>query len=376
MYKLLRPLFFLGDPERAHERMISIGGSLANTNLAKLISRHYDFQEPALATSLWGLRFKNPVGLAAGFDKNGKLVDFLPALGFGFLEVGTITPVAQPGNDRPRLFRLPRDRAVINRMGFNNDGAVALAGRLKRAHAHVPVGVNIGRNKTTPNEDAISDYEKCFSAVADVADYIVINVSSPNTPNLRELQEKDSLRELLARISKMNRSRNKPLPLLLKIAPDLTDEALEDIAGIAKELRLDGIIAANTTVSRESLATPAKEVEKAGNGGLSGAPVRARATEVVSFLYKRLGKDIPVIGVGGIFSAMDAYEKIRAGASLVQVWTGLIYEGPGLVKRINKGLAILLKRDGFASVKDAVGVEWAGQNGQAGQIQQTGNKDK
>lgn len=358
MYKLLRFLLFAGDAENAHERAISLGHAFANTNLARLLAWHYGFKDPTLQTSLWGLNFKNPVGLAAGFDKNGRLVDFLPVLGFGFLEVGTVTPVAQKGNDRPRLFRLSRDQAIINRMGFNNEGAAALAARLKHRHAHIPVGANIGKNKMTPNENAISDYEKCFQAVADTADYIVVNVSSPNTPNLRELQEKDSLRALLTRIAQMNRARSRPLPLLLKIAPDLTDEALEDVATIALEMHLDGIIATNTTISRAELTTPAADVEKIGAGGLSGIPVRVRSTEVISFLYQRLGRDIPVIGVGGIFSAADAYEKIRAGASLVQVWTGLIYEGPGLVKKINKGLAALLKRDGFKNVQEAVGAQY------------------
>lgn len=355
MYKLIRPLLFATDAERTHDRMTALGHALENTNLAKLLAWHYSFKDPVLETSFWGLKFRSPVGLAAGFDKHAKLVDFLPTLGFGFLEVGTVTPVAQAGNDRPRLFRLPQDRAIVNRMGFNNEGAGALAARLRQRHAHVPVGVNIGKNKVTPNENAISDYEKCFAAVADTADYIVVNVSSPNTPNLRELQEKDSLRALLVRISEMNRARSKPLPLLLKIAPDLTDEALEDIATIAKEVHLDGVIATNTSSGRGGLTLDAEQVEKIGAGGLSGVPVRQRSTEVISFLYKRFGKGIPIIGVGGIFSGQDAYEKIRAGASLVQIWTGLIYEGPGLVKKINKKLAELLKRDGFANVEEAVG---------------------
>jgi dihydroorotate dehydrogenase len=356
MYKILRPFLFSGDAERVHERMIALGSTLANTNLAHFLSALYRFDALTLKTSLWGLDFKNPMGLAAGFDKNGRLVDFLPALGFGFLEVGTVTPVGQPGNDRPRLFRLVPDLAIINRMGFNNEGAAALAERLKTRHAHIPVGVNIGKNKATPNEEAVADYEKCFDELADFADYMVVNVSSPNTPNLRALQDKDSLRALLTRVSELNHARSQKIPLLLKIAPDLTDGALEDIAAIAKEVGLDGIIATNTTSGRDGLAVPSDEVERLGAGGLSGAPVRARSTEVIAFLFERLGKEIPIIGVGGVFSAEDAYEKIRAGAALIQIWTGLIYEGPGLVKKINKGLANLLRRDGFGNIQEAVGV--------------------
>jgi len=355
MYKLVRPLFFTGDAETMHDRMTALGRRLASTNLAWLLERFYAVNDPSLGTSLWGLRFKNPVGLAAGFDKNAYLLNFLPALGFGFLEVGTVTPVGQPGNDRPRLFRLPRDRALVNRMGFNNEGAAAMKRRLKRHHAHIPVGVNIGKNKATPNEDALRDYEICFEALAKVCDFMVVNVSSPNTPNLRELQEKEALWALVGRLAEMNRALPKPLPLLVKIAPDLTDEALEDIVEIVKAVRLDGVIAVNTTISRSGLATPAAAVEKMGAGGVSGPPVLKRCTEIVAFLHERLGKDVPIIGVGGIFSAEDAYAMIKAGASLVQVWTGLIYEGPGLVKKINKGLAKLLKRDGFANVRDAVG---------------------
>jgi dihydroorotate dehydrogenase len=355
MYKLIRPLLFSGDPERVHERTIALGETLAGTNLARLLAHVYKYDDPVLRTSLWGLDFKNPVGLAAGFDKNGRLINFLPALGFGFLETGTVTPVGQPGNDRPRLFRLPRDEAVINRMGFNNEGMAALAARLTNRHAHIPVGANIGKNKDTPNEAAAADYEKCFKRLAPVADYVVVNVSSPNTPNLRVLQEKNSLRELLLALAELNSAGPKRVPLLLKIAPDLTDAALEDIVGIVKEIGLDGVIATNTTIERGNLRTPAAEVEGIGAGGLSGAPVRRRATEVIAFLFRRLGHDTPIIGAGGIFCAEDAYEKIRAGAALVQVWTGLVYEGPGLVRRINRGLTELLKRDGFKNVKEAVG---------------------
>jgi dihydroorotate dehydrogenase len=301
------------------------------------------------------LRFKNPVGLAAGFDKNGRIVDFLPALGFGFLEVGTVTPVGQAGNDRPRLFRLPQDGAIINRMGFNNDGAPPLALQLQKRRTTIPVGVNIGKNKATPNEVAVRDYERCFKNLADYADYVTVNVSSPNTPNLRELQEKDSLRTLLVHIAELNRTRRKPLPLLLKIAPDLADEALEDVAQIVRDISLDGVIATNTTIARSGLSTARTEVERIGAGGLSGRPLKQRSTEVISFLYKRLGPDIPIIGAGGIFSAEDAYEKIRAGAALIQVWTGLVYEGPGLVRKINRGLAELLKKDGFGNIKEAIG---------------------
>jgi dihydroorotate dehydrogenase len=291
-----------------------------------------------LERELFGLRFANPVGLAAGFDKDAKYIDELAYLGFGFVEIGTVTPLAQSGNEQPRLFRLPADKALINRMGFNNEGAIAAARRLLRKKSNIIVGGNIGKNKATPNEAAVSDYEKCFHALYDVVDYFVVNVSSPNTPNLRALQEKEPLKQLLHHLQVLNSQKLKPKPILLKIAPDLTTEQLDDIIEIVQETRLAGIVATNTTISRAGLKTPAAEVNDIGAGGLSGLPVKRKATEMIRYIHTRSGGNIPIIAVGGIFTAEDAQEKLDAGASLVQVYTGFIYEGPTIVKKICAGL--------------------------------------
>jgi len=308
----------------------------------------------ALSRELFGLHFKNPVGLAAGFDKNALYLTELEALGFGFVEIGTVTPQPQAGNDKPRLFRLPKDKALVNRMGFNNDGVKVVAKRLKEwrekqpsADAQSPrliIGGNIGKNKVTPNEDAWKDYELCFRALFDCVDYFVVNVSSPNTPGLRELQEKDSLRKILSHLQTINQHETgteedrKPKPLLLKIAPDLTWQQVDDVIDLALEIKLDGLVATNTTISREQLQTTNDEVQAIGAGGLSGAPVRKRSTEIVRYIHQKTNGRIPVIASGGIFTASDAKEKINAGASLVQVWTGFIYEGPAIVKNICNGL--------------------------------------
>ena len=291
------------------------------------------------AVERFGLQFKNPVGLAAGFDKDGKYLDVLPLLGFGFLEIGTVTPKGQPGNPQPRLFRLKKSNALINRMGFNNEGCDALAERLKRMkRTDVIIGANIGKNKVTPNENAVDDYVYCFEKLFDLVDYFVVNVSSPNTPGLRELQDKEPLTKLLSTLQALNQKHSTPKPLLLKIAPDLTPTQLDDIIDIARDTKLSGLIATNTTISREGLAETKTEVDAIGAGGLSGAPVRSRATEVIGTIHKGSDGQIPVIGVGGIFDGKDAREKMKAGASLVQVYTGFVYEGPGCVKRILKGL--------------------------------------
>jgi len=293
---------------------------------------------------LWGLTFGNPVGLGAGFDKNAKYLRELDSLGFGFVEIGTVTPVAQSGNEKPRLFRLPDDQALINRMGFNNDGVDAAVKKIKSwrtqfPHTRLLIGGNIGKNKSTPNEDAWQDYEKCFVALHEVVDYFVVNVSSPNTPGLRELQEKDSLRIILSGLQRLNRKEKKQRPILLKIAPDLTIGQLDDIASIALELKLDGLVATNTTITREGLSsTSMVKAEQYGAGGLSGAPLKNKSTEVIRYLHEKMGKRIPIIGSGGIFTAADAKEKMEAGASLVQVWTGFIYVGPTIVSKILKGL--------------------------------------
>lgn len=295
-------------------------------------------KHPKLERELWGIKFPNPVGLAAGFDKDARWVDELSTLGFGFVEIGTVTPRPQPGNDKPRLFRLPQDEALINRMGFNNQGAEVAAERLRQRKSNIIIGGNIGKNKVTPNEEALSDYEKGFDALYDVVDYFVVNVSSPNTPGLRELQDKEPLMKILNRLMQMNKQKGNPKPLLLKIAPDLTDAQLNDIVEIVSSTSIDGVVATNTTIDRSNLKTNKAEVEAIGAGGLSGKPLRARATEVIKYLHDKSNGSFPIIAVGGIYTAEDAIEKINAGASLVQVYTGFIYEGPAIAKNICKGI--------------------------------------
>lgn len=290
--------------------------------------------KPGLERELFGLKFKNPVGLAAGFDKNAVLFDELGNYGFGFVEIGTVTPKPQPGNPKKRIFRLREDEALVNRMGFNNDGADAIVERLRKRKSDVIIGGNIGKNKLTPNENAIDDYMICFEKLFEVVDYFVVNVSSPNTPNLRALQDKEPLTELLKTLQTENEKKDAPKPILLKIAPDLTDSQLMDIIDIVNTTKIAGVIATNTTISREGLQS---EHQKEA-GGLSGKPVRERSTEVIRFLAEKSGKSFPIIGVGGIHSADDAKEKLAAGADLIQLYTGFIYEGPGLVKRINRSL--------------------------------------
>ena len=343
MYKsLVKPLLFTLDAERAHHLVFDNLRRAARVPGTKALLRAlYDYQHPSLERQVFGLKFPNPVGLAAGFDKNAALTDELATLGFGFVEIGTVTPRPQPGNPAPRLFRLPQDEALINRMGFNNDGATAVAARLaRRQNRQLLIGGNIGKNKDTPNERAADDYVACFEALAEVVDYFVVNVSSPNTPNLRQLQEKKPLIELLQQVQARNLQRAVPRPLLLKIAPDLTDSQLDDILEIARETHLSGLVATNTTISRDNLAADAGYVASLGAGGLSGRPLRARATEVIRYLHQRSGGALPIIGSGGIHSAADALEKLAAGAALVQLYTGFIYEGPALVRRINEQLVV------------------------------------
>lgn len=299
----------------------------------------YRVRDARLEREVFGLRFPNPVGLAAGFDKDGKHFRAMSALGFGFIELGTVTPKPQDGNPQPRLFRLPEDEALINRMGFNNEGVKALVDRLKTGKPKdLIIGGNIGKNKVTPNEEAISDYTICFEALFPYVDYFVVNVSSPNTPNLRALQDKEPLTALLTTLQNKNWSQSAPKPILLKIAPDLTDSQLDDIIEIVTQTGIAGVIATNTTISRADLQTSQETVETIGAGGLSGAPVRERSTEVIRYLHQKSGGKIIIIGVGGIASAEDALEKLEAGATLVQVYSGMVYEGPGLVKRINRGI--------------------------------------
>jgi len=296
-----------------------------------LVNKQFGVANKKLEKTLFGLTFKNPVGLAAGFDKNAVLFDELSAFGFGFIEIGTVTPKPQPGNPKPRLFRLKKDQALINRMGFNNDGVDVIAERLRHRKTAIIIGGNIGKNKTTPNEKAVEDYLICFDKLFEVVDYFVVNVSSPNTPNLRALQDKKPLTHILQSLQNENNKRDKPKPILLKIAPDLTDSQLLDIIDIVNTTKIAGVIATNTTISREGLVSNNKNE----TGGLSGKPLSNRATEVIHFLSEKSEKAFPIIGVGGIHSANDAQEKIKAGATLVQLFTGFIYQGPGLVKRIN-----------------------------------------
>jgi dihydroorotate dehydrogenase len=335
MYKLLiRPILFCFDPEKVHYFtffLIRIVSKIPG--FSGLFRALYEVKDSRLETEVFGLKFKNPVGLAAGFDKNAVLYKELSNFGFGFIEIGTITPKAQNGNPKKRLFRLKEDSAIINRMGFNNGGVDEAVLRLKQNNG-VLIGGNIGKNKVTPNEEATSDYEICFDALFDYVDYFVVNVSSPNTPNLRALQDKEPLTELLQTLQNKNLAKPKQKPILLKIAPDLTDEQLLDIIDIINETKIAGVIATNTTLSREGLASE----NKIEMGGLSGKPLTKRSTEVIRFLSKKSNKSFPIIGVGGIHTAEDAIEKLEAGASLVQLYTGFIYEGPALVKAINKAI--------------------------------------
>jgi dihydroorotate dehydrogenase len=344
MYFLLKPILFQFDPEKVHyfvtrnlKRFNRFPGGPA---LSRAI---WDVNDTRLQKEVFGLRFKNPVGLAAGFDKNGELMGEMANIGFGFVEIGTVTPLPQPGNPQPRMFRLPPDGALINRMGFNNLGVDVVAERLatfrknaKPAQKTLIIGGNIGKNKVTPNEEAVSDYIKCFDRLFDVVDYFVVNVSSPNTPGLRALQEKEPLMHILNTLQQRNSKNGVSRPILLKIAPDLTDSQLDDIVDIVQQTGIAGIIATNTTISRENLTVA--EGLKNEMGGLSGKPLTKRSTEVISYLHKKSNGSFPIIGVGGIHSANDAIEKLQAGASLVQLYTGFIYEGPGLIRRINKKL--------------------------------------
>ncbi len=299
----------------------------------------------------FGLRFANPLGIAAGFDKNGVVVNQLASLGFGFVEVGTVTFEPQPGNPKPRMFRLPKDQGLINRLGFNNQGAAAVVERLSKLDRKCIVGVNIGKNKNVPNEEATENYLKSFYLVQPVADYVAVNISSPNTPKLRELQKADNLEELLGALTARNNQLGRK-PLLVKIAPDLSEAEIESIVGICLRYEIDGVIATNTTISRDGLKT---DVSNIGNGGLSGKPLTMRSTEVISSIYKHSKGKLPILGVGGIFNAEDAFDKIAAGASLIQAYTGFIYSGPTFAGDVNTGLASILKERGFENLDEAVG---------------------
>jgi dihydroorotate dehydrogenase len=344
MYSIIKPILFKFDPEKVH---YFVTANLKRFNKfpggAALSRAIWDFEDARLEKEVFGLKFKNPVGLAAGFDKNAEMMGEMANMGFGFVEVGTVTPLPQDGNPKPRMFRLPADGALINRMGFNNAGVDVVAERIaafrsnaKGLQKELIIGGNIGKNKVTPNEEATSDYIKCFDRLFDVVDYFVVNVSSPNTPGLRALQEKEPLMQLLNALQQRNSKNGVSRPILLKIAPDLTDEQLDDIVEIVQQTGIAGIIATNTTISRDGLTS--NDELKNEMGGLSGKPLTKRSTEVISYLSKKSNRSFPIIGVGGIHSAGDAIEKLDAGASLVQLYTGFIYEGPGLIGRINKKL--------------------------------------
>jgi dihydroorotate dehydrogenase len=358
MYKTLRSILFLFPTEWVHYFSMNCLKLLCSIGLAKKIVASQFSAKSHKPWLLGDLAFKNPVGLGAGFDKNARYLRELEVLGFGFVEIGTVTPLPQAGNDKPRLFRLPQDNALINRMGFNNDGVKVIAERLRKwreshdtrlpadpsgkASANAGrflIGGNIGKNKVTPNEDAWKDYEICFKELHPYVDYFVVNVSSPNTPGLRELQEKESLRKILLHLQMINNGKAVFKPILLKIAPDLTRDQIDDVIDLALEIKLDGIVATNTTISRENLLTPADKLQSIGAGGLSGKPAREKSTEIVGYIHQKSGGQIPLIASGGIFTSEDAKQKLNAGASLVQVWTGFIYEGPTIVKKIVRQLS-------------------------------------
>ena len=340
MYKILiRPFFFLFDPESIHHftfKLIKVLNAIPG--IGALNRKIFTVNDPKLERELFGLKFKNPVGIAAGFDKNAVLYNQLENYGFGFLEIGTATPKPQIGNPKKRLFRLKKDQALINRMGFNNLGADAIANNLKNKKTKLIIGGNIGKNTATSNDDALADYVYNFETLHDYVDYFVVNVSCPNVKNLTKLQDTDFLTELLSELKSINAAKATPRPILLKIAPDLNEPQLDEIIELVANTKIDGIIASNTTTSRENLITSKEEVDAIGNGGLSGLPLRERSTEVIRYLATKSKKAFPIIGVGGIHSEQDALDKIEAGADLVQIYTGFIYEGPKLVKRINKAI--------------------------------------
>ncbi len=351
MYKVFRNILFWFDAEKVHYFSMDILVFLCKFSLIKkAISNLFTPSSPRHQRQVFGLTFLNPVGLAAGFDKNAKYLEELSTLGFGFVEIGTVTPLPQDGNSKPRLFRLPKDKAIINRMGFNNEGADTIAKRLQKfkitglqantlkQQNMLIVGGNIGKNKLTPNEEAWKDYEYCFNILHEFVDYFVVNVSSPNTPGLRDLQQKDSLKKILTHLQKLNKEKGTQRPLLLKISPDLAKDELNDIIDLAMEIKLDGLVVANTTISRENLISSIDEIEQAGAGGLSGKPLANESTLMAKYIVEKTAGSIPVISSGGIFSGDDAKQKFDAGASLVQVWSGFIYEGPSIVENICKSL--------------------------------------
>ena len=339
MYKIVRFFLFLFNAELIHSitfKLIKFGAAFPGKKWAW--SLLFKVNNSRLEREVFGLKFDNPVGLAAGFDKDAKIFDELACFGFGFIEIGTVTPLPQDGNPQPRLFRLKEDNALINRMGFNNEGIEAIIARLRRKKSNIIIGGNIGKNKLTTNERAINDYEICFEKLFAYVDYFAVNVSSPNTPNLRDLQEKKPLAELLNRLQVLNNQKKNRKPILLKIAPDLSNEQLDDIIEIIAETKIDGVIATNTTISRSGLKATKEQLNAIGSGGLSGLPIKERSTEVIKYLSEKSNKAFPIIGVGGIHSKEDALDKIDAGATLLQIYTGFVYKGPWLIRQINKAI--------------------------------------
>lgn len=347
MYKLLRSFLFLFDPEKVHYFSMGWLKRICSIPFLRSLMQQQFQPQGKKPFSIFNIEFPNRVGLAAGFDKNAQNLVELEALGFGFVETGTVTPKPQPGNDKPRVFRLPKDKALVNRMGFNNDGVAAVAERIKQYRSKYPdskmvIGGNIGKNKVTPNEEAWTDYEICFRALHSCVEYFVVNVSSPNTPGLRALQEKESLRKILTNLQTINAElatvNQIQKPILLKIAPDLSKPEIDDVIDLAMEIKLDGLVATNTTIYRRLPNTSPKVLERLGPGGLSGLPLKSKSTEIVKYIAEKTNGQMPIIASGGIFTGEDALEKLNAGAALVQVWTGFIYEGPAIVKKICKSL--------------------------------------
>ncbi len=337
MYRFIRFLLFQFDPEKVHYfSMNTLRFTLKIIGVKTLMKKMFTISNKNLQIDFFGKTLSNPVGLAAGFDKNAAYLNELEACGFGFIEIGTVTPLAQEGNPKTHLFRLKKDKAIINRMGFNNDGANAVVKNLKSYKGDLIIGGNIGKNKVTPNQNAVSDYVSAFNSLYDHVDYFVVNVSSPNTPNLRDLQDKEPLTKILRAVKQENEKRNVQRPLFLKIAPDLSFTQLDEIIEIIQNVKFDGIIATNTSISRDNLKTSQSAIDRIGSGGLSGKPITKRSTEIIRYIAEKSNKSFKIIGVGGIHSEQDALEKLEAGADLIQLYTGFIYEGPGLVKRINK----------------------------------------
>jgi dihydroorotate dehydrogenase len=340
MYKaFIRPFLFILQPETVHRIVVALIKTVfLFPGILPLVRSIFRVKDPRLQREVFGITFENPVGLAAGFDKNAGFFNEFCAFGFSFIEIGTVTPVSQPGNPRPRSFRLRKDRALINRMGFNNLGAKAIASRLRHRKSQVVIGGNLGKNTETSNENAVEDYAAVFTELYDVADYFVVNVSCPNITDLSHLQDREQLRGILSRLDDLRGGQSPRKPILIKISPDLNEGQIDDVLELIHEYNMDGIIAVNTTIRRDGLKTPGQKVEAIGNGGLSGSPLRVRANEIIRYIHRKTGGKLPIIGVGGIMTPDEALEKLEAGASLVQIYTGFVYEGPGLVKQINKAL--------------------------------------